>query len=192
MDQKSRRRLQRGFTLIELMLVVVIIGVLSSLAIPFYTKASARAYRSESQVVLNKLELYFRNTYQNGGTFLGPSIIATPDVMPDPTGTLPVGRGVDWKPVQGHGWDDVPFPPQGDIRMRYTYSAITATSVTLVAYGQFPGFGASVGTLSNGQKYNYSFAETLVATPNGVVVDDSLTVVFPATGVNAKGGQTDF
>jgi prepilin-type N-terminal cleavage/methylation domain-containing protein len=78
MDLKSRRRRQQGFTLIEVMLVVVIIGIISSLAIPFYSRASARAYRAESQIVLSKLELYFRNTYQSNGTFIGPYIIAAP------------------------------------------------------------------------------------------------------------------
>jgi prepilin-type N-terminal cleavage/methylation domain-containing protein len=188
MDQKSNRRMQRGFTLIELMLVVVIIGIMSSLAIPFYTKASAKAYRAESQVVLNKLELYFRNIYQSNGTFLGPSVIAGtpgsgPDVMPDPGATVAVGKGIDWKPVAKHGWDDVPFPPQGDIRMRYLYSVdASGQTVTLSAYGSFPGFGPSLSTtLPNGLAYNYSFSEVLVASQasGGVIVDDLQTKELP-------------
>jgi prepilin-type N-terminal cleavage/methylation domain-containing protein len=181
MDLKSRRRRQQGFTLIEVMLVVVIIGIISSLAIPFYSRASARAYRAESQIVLSKLELYFRNTYQSNGTFIGPYIIASPDVMPDPAGAIQIGQGSDWKPTAGRGWDDVPFPPQGDIRMRYVYAA-AATTVTLTAYGNFPGFGILNHNAPNGQPYNYSFTEVMVATPNSVVIDDSQTVVFPPTG----------
>src|SRR6202012_5990802 len=107
-EQTANRRRQRGFTIIELMLVVVIIGIMSSLAIPNYQKASARALRSEMQVTMYKLELYFRNIYQNQGNFNGPSVVANADVMPDPTNTIPVGQGADWKPVSGHGWDDMP------------------------------------------------------------------------------------
>src|ERR1700733_7661533 len=122
MGQKMKRRVQRGFTLIELMLVVVIIGVMSSIAIPMYTRASARAYRAESQVVLSKLELFFRNNYQSNGVFSTGKTKASgtvSDVMPDPTGTVAIGTGFDWTPRAGGGWEDVPFPPQGNIRMRY-------------------------------------------------------------------------
>jgi prepilin-type N-terminal cleavage/methylation domain-containing protein len=180
MDLQKNHRSQRGFTLIELMLVVVLIGIMSSIAIPFYTRASARAYRSEAQGTLSKLELYFRNTYQNLGTFKGPSIVLLPDVMPDPGNTVPIGQGFDWKPVPGHGWDDLPFPPQGDIRMRYLYQVdATGTVVTLFAYGSFPGFGGTTSSAPNGAAYNYSYKEVLVGNGNSVVVDDQQTVEFP-------------
>ncbi|HEX4386079.1 MAG TPA: type II secretion system protein [Myxococcales bacterium] len=198
MDQTTKRRVQRGFTLIEVMLVVVIIGILSSLAIPFYARASARAYRAESQLVLSKLEIYFRSVYLNSTgstpTFKGTSVVSSPDIMPDPGKTQLIGQGVEWKPNKGGGWDDVPFPPQGNIRMRYLYSvASDGQSVTLSAYGRFPGFGANNSTpLGGSLQYNYSFSETLVGSGNNVSVDDGQTVVFPPTGVNAKNGQTDF
>jgi prepilin-type N-terminal cleavage/methylation domain-containing protein len=181
MNQKTKRPAQRGFTLIEIMLVVVIIGIISSLAIPYYTRASARAYRSESLLVLSKLELYFRSTYQNLGTFNGPSIVASPDVMPDPGNTVPIGQGVEWKPVAGHGWDDIPFPPQGNIRMRYVYQVdLTGTVVTLFAYGNFPGFGSASKSAPNGAPYNYSYKEVLVTSGNNVVIDDIQTAESPA------------
>jgi prepilin-type N-terminal cleavage/methylation domain-containing protein len=186
MDQKMKQRAQRGFTLIELMLVVVIIGVMSSIAIPMYTRASARAYRAESQVVLSKLELFFRTNYQSNGVFSTGKTSLTPDVMPDPTGSVLIGTGFDWTPRANKGWEDVPFPPQGNIRMRYTYQindAATPPTVILAAYGSFPGFGAGPAATINGLKYNYSFSEVMVATPSGVVVDDAQTVVYPGSGV---------
>jgi type IV pilus assembly protein PilE len=44
---------QRGFTLIEMMIVVVIIGVLASIAYPSYTEYVLRANRTEGMAMLS-------------------------------------------------------------------------------------------------------------------------------------------
>ena len=49
----------KGFTLIELMVVIVIIGVLATLAIPRFTEASARAKVAEAPRVLASYESAF-------------------------------------------------------------------------------------------------------------------------------------
>jgi len=47
---------KQGFTLIELMVVIVIIGVLASLAIPRFTEASAKAKAAEAPRVIASFE----------------------------------------------------------------------------------------------------------------------------------------
>jgi type IV pilus assembly protein PilA len=50
------QKVQQGFTLIELMIVVAIIGILSAIAIPSYTSYTAKAQASEAFTLLDGLK----------------------------------------------------------------------------------------------------------------------------------------
>ena len=62
------KRMQQGFTLIELMIVVAIIGILAAVALPAYQDYTIRAKMSEVILALSACRTSITEVYQSGGT----------------------------------------------------------------------------------------------------------------------------
>ncbi len=66
----TRRFLKRGFTLIELMIVVAIIGILAAIAIPNFIKFQAKSKQSEAKANLKAIFTAQRSQYQENDQYL--------------------------------------------------------------------------------------------------------------------------
>ena len=66
----SRFHNRKGFTLIELMIVVVIIGILAALAIPRFMQTSGKAKKSEAKTVLKQLYQLERAYFQEHDAYV--------------------------------------------------------------------------------------------------------------------------
>lgn len=94
---KQRRRRQRhGFTLMELMTVVIIVGILSAVAVPTFTSYIYKARTAEATEFLGVIRLR-EESYRSEFGFYCPTIAASPsdytalktnsNLVPDPTTT---------------------------------------------------------------------------------------------------------
>jgi type IV pilus assembly protein PilA len=65
------KHLQKGFTLIELMIVVAIIGILAAVALPAYQDYTIRAKMSEVILAMSACRTSITEVYQSGGLSAG-------------------------------------------------------------------------------------------------------------------------
>jgi prepilin-type N-terminal cleavage/methylation domain-containing protein len=65
---------QRGFTMVELMIVVTIIGVLASIAFPLFQLVPERSKSTEAVTALGLIRSSMRIYYVEHGTFANPSL----------------------------------------------------------------------------------------------------------------------
>ncbi|KAA3633750.1 MAG: prepilin-type N-terminal cleavage/methylation domain-containing protein [Calditrichaeota bacterium] len=68
-----KRHNDNGFTLIELMIVVVIIGILAAMAIPRFMEASTKSKQTEVQLIMKQIYVNQRSYRQEANAYYQPA-----------------------------------------------------------------------------------------------------------------------
>jgi type IV pilus assembly protein PilE len=87
---------QNGFTLIELMIAVVIVGILAKIAIPSYAAYMTKAARTQAKGMMLDISQRQERYYTNNGTYItvaGP--VATPANFQNYSGSTMATRKYD-------------------------------------------------------------------------------------------------
>ncbi len=144
--QRGRRSRQLGFTLIELMIVVAIIGVLASIALPAFMDYVKKAKRSEAELQLAKIKTNAKAAFNIDTSYPTQSAALTPAAdccsqnvdgkkrcAADPT---------DWAVA---GWEALGFQLDEPFFFQYEYQGVAAgDSYTATATGDLDCDGASI------------------------------------------------
>ena len=136
-------RRTEGFTLIELMIVVAIIGILASVAIPSFSRYQNRARRSEALANLSSLGRAQKSYFAEFGLFVGaemvPSTITSEDPGPNKRESSTIATEfavVGWHPL-GAVYYDYDTNTGG-----FSSGCSCTTCFTSTAYGDVDGDGS--------------------------------------------------
>ena len=175
---------KKGFTLIELMIVVAIIGILAAIAIPNFIKYQLRSKTSEAKTVLGGIKTSsegFKAEYDNYA-----QSTRTPDIDPSPTKAAWVETACTQctraSPANCTSFDCIGYKPAGMVYFRYALARQQAAVGVAAEY-----VGDATGDLDG----DGTFSELCLGSANetamtDVIIDGAqvMCIGYPAFEVN--------
>lgn len=124
---------QAGFTLIELMIAVAVVGILAAIAYPQYTEFVQRSRIADATSRLNDFRTRMEQFFQDNRTYANGANCGVPDPLPNPADSFQIVCGAATAAGYTVNATGVAAKGMGSFQYRLTVAAAGVTRATIGA-----------------------------------------------------------
>ena len=159
MSTLTKKLRQKGFTLIELMIVVAIIGILAAVAIPAFMDYMKKSKKTEASLQLNKIGKNNKVYYITNAKFVATDGAQLPTSMTNCKGAVTTAWAAD------SGWAALDFQIDEPNLFQYQYTANSGANPKAEAVGDLDCDGTKITYTLNMTAPNGNAQATITEPP---------------------------